>query len=203
MTGDRLSIGLVSRLPGLRQQHLHNYLEQSPLFKRILAGATHGETRLMGNFSFENVQSIGARFACVGDAACFIDPVFSSGVSMAIRRGIETAETLLPALAEGREADPDLMEPMKATMQRAYDTFAGLVYRFYNTKFVDNIIFGAPKDGQFRNGVITVLAGDVFRQDNAFQEMLLKSKRHSIRSSEQTLDPEHDPEHDGEASVAQ
>jgi flavin-dependent dehydrogenase len=199
MTGDRLSIGFVSRVPGLRKQHLHDYLEQSPLFQRLLVGATHGETRLMGNFSFENVQSTGARFACVGDAACFIDPVFSSGVSLAIHRGIETANCLLPALAQGREADPDLMEPMKSTMQRAYDTFAGLVYRFYNTNFVDNIIFGAPKDGQFRDGVISVLAGDVFREDNPFQEMLLRSKRHSIRSS----DPGKDQNQGPGASVSQ
>jgi hypothetical protein len=75
------------------------------------------------------------------------------------------------------------MDPMKEKMKRAYDTFAGLVYRFYNTKFVDNIIFGAPKDGRFRDGVISVLAGDVYREDNPFQEMLLQSKRHSIRTA--------------------
>ena len=181
LPGNRISLGMVSRLPGLRKEHLNRYIESSPLLQRLLAGATPKEIRLMGNFSFENIASTGARFACVGDAACFIDPVFSSGVSLAIQRGIETADLLLPALAEGREDAPELMKSTTTKMQRAYDTFAGLVFRFYNTKFVDNIIFGATPDGQFREGVISVLAGDVFREDNPFQEMLLKSKRHNVR----------------------
>lgn len=183
LTGNRLSAGLVSRKAGLRKRHLDDYMENSPFFQRVLPGAERSETRLTGNFSFENVESIGARYACVGDSACFIDPVFSSGVSLAIFRGIDVGERLITALEAGCEGDPALMQPMTEKMKRAYDTFAGLVYRFYNTKFVDNIIFGAPKDGQFRDGVISVLAGDVFREDNPFQEMLLQSKRHSIRSA--------------------
>lgn len=189
LTGNRFSVGIVSRLPGLRKSHLDAYIETSPLFRRLLEGANRSETRLIGNFSFENVESTGARFACVGDSACFIDPVFSSGISLAIQRGIDTAERLLPALEEGREADPNLMDPMKTKMKRAYDTFAGLVHRFYNTKFIDNIIFGAPKDGQLRDGVISVLAGDVFREDNPFQEMLLQSKRHAIRTAPLPTEP--------------
>ena len=111
LTGNRLSVGLVTRKPGLRKQHLHDYIAESPFFQRVLAGAQHGETRLIGNFSYENIASTGPRYACVGDAACFIDPVFSSGVSLAIVRGIETAERLLPALEAGTEADPELMAP--------------------------------------------------------------------------------------------
>ncbi|MFK7895769.1 MAG: NAD(P)/FAD-dependent oxidoreductase [Myxococcota bacterium] len=182
LTGNRISVGMVSRLSGLRKEHLLKYLDESPLFQRLLAGATPGEPQLIGNFSFENRESFGPRFACVGDAACFIDPVFSSGVSLAIGRGIETAEQLLTALEDGSEARPDLMEPVQAKMQRGYDTFAALVHRFYNTKFIDNIIFGAPKDGDLRPGVISVLAGDVYREDNPFQNMLLQSKRHQVRS---------------------
>lgn len=196
LPGNRISVGIVSRLPGLRKEHLSRYVESSPLLQTLLEGATPKEIQLIGNFSFENVASTGARFACVGDAACFIDPVFSSGVTLAIQRGIETADLLLPALAEGREDAIDLMEPMTTKMQRAYDTFAGLVFRFYNTKFVDNIIFGATPDGQFREGVISVLAGDVFREDNPFQEMLLKSKRHNIRSHSAATSPSTAP--DGE-----
>ena len=183
LTGNRMSVGMVSRLPGLRKEHLHKYLDESPLFKRLTEGATPTETNLMGNFSFENTESFGPRFSCVGDSACFIDPVFSSGVSLAIRRGIETAEHLLVALENQSEADPDLMAPVQEKMSRGYDTFAALVYRFYNTKFVDNIIFGAPKDGDLRPGVISVLAGDVYREDNPFQNMLLESKRHKVRKT--------------------
>ena len=84
---------------------------------------------------------------------------------------------------EGAEGAADLMTPVETEMQRGYDTFAGLVDRFYNTKFVDNMLFNAPEEGRFRAGVISVLAGDVYRDDNPFQDMLLRSRR-SDRASE-------------------
>ena len=90
---------------------------------------------------------------------------------------------LLPALDEQREGDPLLMAPMESETKRAYETFASLVYRFYNTHFIDNMLFGAPEEGRFRAGVISVLAGDVFRDDNPFQDMLLRSRRHAIRTT--------------------
>ncbi|MEZ4280879.1 MAG: NAD(P)/FAD-dependent oxidoreductase [Myxococcota bacterium] len=177
LVGGRLSVGMVKRTPGLRRSDLDAYLGSSPLFGRLLAGAERQQTRMVSNFSFENERASGARFACVGDSACFIDPVFSSGVSLAILRAIEVGRILVPALEEGREGEPDLMTPMETTTKRAYQTFSSLVYRFYNTNFVDNMIFGAPDEGRFRAGVISVLAGDVFRDDNPFQDMLLRSRR--------------------------
>jgi flavin-dependent dehydrogenase len=183
LTNNRLSVGLVSRKPGLRRKWLDDYLETSALFGRLLEGATRGETNLIGNFSFKNTAASGARYCCVGDSACFIDPVFSSGVSLAIIRGLAAAEALVPALASNTEAEPDLMVPIETSMRRGYDTFAALVYRFYNTRFVDNLIFGAPAEGPHRAGVVSVLAGDVFRSDNPFQDMLLESRRHRFRES--------------------
>jgi flavin-dependent dehydrogenase len=139
---------------------------------------------LIGNFSFENTAASGARYSCVGDAASFIDPVFSSGVSLAIHRGLAVAARLIPALEAGDEAEPELMAPVEISMRKGYDTFAALVYRFYNTNFVDNLIFGAPDQGRLRAGVISVLAGDVFRNDNDFQDMLLSSRRHPFRAGD-------------------
>ena len=184
LIGNRLSVGLVSRKAGLRKERLDEYLDQSALFGRLTEGATRHQTALIGNFSFENTLASGSRYTCVGDAACFIDPVFSSGVSLAIFRAIEVAGLLMPALEAGREGERELMKPMETSMKRAYDTFAAMVHRFYNTNFVTNVILGAPKEGPFRAGVISVLAGDVFRHDNPFQEMLLRSRRHQYRQEE-------------------
>jgi hypothetical protein len=154
---------------------------------------------MIGNFSFNNTASSGSRFTCVGDSACFIDPVFSSGVSLAISRGLAIAEPLSAALEAGTEADPGLMKTVEQSMKRGYDTFAALVDRFYNTRFVDHLIFGAPADGPLRAGVTSVLAGDVFRKGNDFQDMLLRARRHRIRSgadlSRQEIDAQRRLEH--------
>lgn len=177
LTGNRLSVGLVSRRKGLRRSDLDAEIARSPLLTSLADGAIRHDTRLATNFSFRNTRASGRRFCCVGDAACFIDPVFSSGVSLAMSRGARVAERLGPALEAGREADPALMAEVEATMERGYDTFASLVDRFYNTRFVDHMIFNAPETGSLRAGVISVLAGDVYREDNPFQDMLLRSRR--------------------------
>ena len=161
----------------MRRERLDEHLNNSPLLQRLIAGATRHDTELIGNFSFRNTASAGSRYTCVGDSACFIDPVFASGVSLATTRGLAVAGQLIAALESGTEADPTLMKPVEESMQRAYDTFAALVYRFYNTRFVDNIIFASPAEGRRRSGIISVLAGDVFGRGNEFQEMLLQSRR--------------------------
>lgn len=186
LTGQRLSVGVVSQRQGLKPEILDDFIEHSPLVQQLVDGAVRGENRMIGNFSFKNTQAFGKRYACIGDAACFIDPVFSSGVSLAIHSAALIAERVGPALQEGSESDPKLMQAIADKLERGYDTFSSLVYRFYNTKFVDNMIFGAPSDGQLRPGVISVLAGDVFRNDNPFQKMLLSSRKgweHTLHAS--------------------
>jgi flavin-dependent dehydrogenase len=172
----RLSVGLVSRQKGLTPGSVLEYVAGSRALGRWTYGAQPSEPRLIGNFSFRNRRPNGSRYACVGDAACFIDPVFSSGVSLAMLGASALVERLVPALVEGREGDPLLCADDTAQNERAYATFASLVYRFYNTHFARNFILGAPAAGALRPAVTSVLAGDVLRTDNPFQDMLLASR---------------------------
>lgn len=172
----RLSVGVVSRKQGLSHGDVREYVASSPLLSRWTRGTRASEPRLIGNFSFRNTTPSGARFACVGDSACFIDPVFSSGVSLAMLSASTLVDRLVPALRAGTEADPELCAASHEEMQRGYATFAALVYRFYNTNFARNFILGAPAAGALRPAVTSVLAGDVLRFDNDFQSMLLHSR---------------------------
>lgn len=177
LPGRRLSVGLVCRGEQTAAEVMAPYIEGSPLIRRWTAGCTRSEVRVERNFSFTNTRPHGPRFACVGDAACFLDPVFSSGVSLAMVGAERVAERLHVALADGREADPALMEPHSAFMDAGYCAFSSMIDRFYNTRFVDHFIFGPQGDGKVYREVVTVLAGDVWRDDNNFQLMLLRSRR--------------------------
>lgn len=172
----RLSVGLVSRKQGLAPEDVLAYVAASPLLSRWTRGARPSQPRLIGNFSFRNTSPHGSRYACVGDSACFIDPVFSSGVSLAMLGASELVDRLAPAIEHGTEADPALCAAGQQQLQRGYATFAALVYRFYNTHFARNFILGAPAAGELRPCVTSVLAGDVLREDNPFQTMLLSSR---------------------------
>ncbi|MEM9457084.1 MAG: NAD(P)/FAD-dependent oxidoreductase [Myxococcota bacterium] len=177
LTGRRLSVGLVCRGDEPAAKVVSRYIDDSPLIQRWTAGSRRSEVRVERNFSFTNTRPHGSRFCCVGDAACFLDPVFSSGVSLAMVGAADMADRLDAALHEGREADPTLMEPHEATMHSGYRTFSSMIDRFYNTRFVEHFIFGPQGDGKVYREVVTVLAGDVWRDDNDFAQMLLRSRR--------------------------
>lgn len=103
--------------------------------------------------------------------------MFSTGVSLGMLDAVVLADTLAPAMQAGAEADPALMAPRAERMQVAYRTFMALVSRFYNTPLVRNVFFDDAPDERLRQGFVSVIAGDVWRDDNPFQALLLKPHR--------------------------
>ncbi len=176
LIGGRLSVGLVKWRGKLDEAALDAALAASPLVQRLTAGARRGPTRTIANWSYKNLRPCGPRWACIGDAAAFLDPVFSSGVSLAMLGAERAVDLLAPALTAGTEADPGLMTPWSVHMQPAYDAFEQLIRRFYHTRMVHHLFFAAEPDPALRRGLISVLAGDVWRRDNPFQAMLEGSR---------------------------
>jgi flavin-dependent dehydrogenase len=177
LAGKRVSVGVVSRKQGISNQLFEDTYAASPMLQRLTVGSHKTDLRIIRNFSYRNTKTRGPRWACLGDAALFLDPVFSSGVSLAMLGGERFADILGPALKEGREADPDLTRPVSEHMAVAYTAFGSLVGAFYQTNIVQHIFFAKEPEPELRKGLISTLAGDVWRDDNAFQRMLLASKR--------------------------
>ncbi len=181
LSNRRISVGFVSHVrafdPSAPSTMLDELLAASPILQRLTQGAQRSETRLARNFSYRNRGATGTRFACIGDAACFLDPVFSSGVSLAMLGAERLADVLDVALREGREGDPSCSTAFSAHMDHAYKSVGALVHSFYNTKLVKNIFFAPNPEPELRSGLISILAGDVWRDDNRFQEMLMRSTR--------------------------
>ncbi len=171
-----LSVGLVTRKRGIAAA-IEEHVANSKLLQRWTAGAHRTDPRPIRNFSYTNTRSYGSRFACVGDAACFLDPVFSSGVALGLVSARQVTHNLLPALAEKREADPSLMAKHFEDLQPGYQAFAGIIDRFYHTNFVRHFFFGDAKEPRLEQEITSILAGDVWRSDNNFQQMLAKAHR--------------------------
>ena len=160
LAGARLSVGIVSREAVGSTELLEAAVAASPLIARLTAGATATEPRIVRNFSYQNVSPYGRRWACVGDAACFLDPVFSSGVSLAMLSAESLADLLSIALREDDEARPDLLAAHSERMQLGYRSFAGLIGRFYDHALVRNLFFADNEGEPYRPGLISVLGGD-------------------------------------------
>jgi flavin-dependent dehydrogenase len=175
LSGNRLSVGVVSRFAVSGPETLEKAEAASPIIQRLVAGATFSEAKIIRNFSFRNAGAFGVRHGCIGDAACFLDPVFSSGVSLAMLGGEALADRLSAALREGREADPALMAGHAERMKIGYRSFATLIYRFYHARLVYNLFFPSVETGPLHAGITSLLGGDFWRDDNPFQQMLLAS----------------------------
>jgi flavin-dependent dehydrogenase len=175
--GRKLSVGLVLRRGSVREAALDEAVARSPVLAELTAGATADVAHSVGNFSYRNAESGGARHACIGDAACFLDPVFSSGVTLAMCGAEKLADLLVPALNEGREADPQVAADLLEAMMPAYRVLGALVHRFYHSRMVNNVFFASRRDAHFRQGMMSTLAGDVWRPDNPFAAALMRSRR--------------------------
>jgi flavin-dependent dehydrogenase len=177
VSGD-LSVGVVKAKGKVEPAVLEAEIAGSPLIQRLVAGARASEIQMIGNYSYRNTTPHGQRFACIGDARAFLDPVFSSGVALAFAGAERLSEILVPALRERREGEPELMQPLREHMNRGYEAFGRFIHRFYNTGLIQNVLLAERHTShEFRSGVISVLAADVWRDDNPFQNMLMRAQR--------------------------
>lgn len=55
-----------------------------------------------------------------------------------------------------------------------------MIDRFYDTRFVEHFILGPQDTGRIHREIVTVLAGDIWREDNDFQSMLRRSRRREL-----------------------
>src|SRR5262245_52945955 len=113
--------------------------------------------RVERDFSYGSRQYAGDRWITVGDAGSFLDPVFSSGVAIAMESALEGARAVERGLARG-----DLSARAFATFDRRqrgrYRAFRRFVVSFYSVAFRDLFFSDDPPQHMFR-AIITVLAG--------------------------------------------
>jgi len=180
LAGRRLSVGAVMRSGVVDEELALRQIAASPLLRRLTAGAQQGLRQRVADYSYACTDTHGPRRAAIGDAAGFLDPVFSSGVTIALTSAANLVDRLLPALAEGREADAELMAPLSRESAVAYRSFHMIAHRFYNSRLLDNVFFAGDPDPELRAGLISILAGDVWREDNRFQKMMLAATRREL-----------------------
>ena len=114
-----------------------------------------------GNYSYQSERMCGDGYLLIGDAWAFIDPVFSSGVHLAMNSAKLGAEVVDGVLTDPSHA-PQLYREFDRTVRRGVNTFSWLIYRM--TSPVIRKLFMAPRNVLgVQSAVISLLAGDVFR----------------------------------------
>ena len=167
--GDVTSIGVVFQKDytlarkGMSPQELfEGAIKEQREIKRILDGATRVRPiDSAGNWSYRCKQYYGDRWVLVGDAAAFIDPLFSTGVLLALMSGKYAAEVIDGALAENDFRASRFADYEKRALGGA-DLFKNMVHEFYAENLRRMLVAGEQNTGM-RAVITSMLAGDVYR----------------------------------------
>ncbi len=143
-------------------EFFHDTIALSPELSRRLADATLVSTpEATGNFSYSCDRTHGDNYLLIGDAYAFIDPVFSSGVMLAMQGGFFAAEAAGICLREPHRAAAALAAFDKR-VRRGPQVFAWFIYRVSHPAM--RSLFMHPRNvARTEEALLSVLAGDIFR----------------------------------------
>jgi flavin-dependent dehydrogenase len=113
-----------------------------------------------GNYSYQCSVMCGSQFILIGDAFAFVDPVFSSGVHLALNSAIRGAE-VVDASLRGSPALHEKRRAFEASVRKGITMYSWFIYRFTQPAFRDLFMFPRNIFG-IENAILSVLAGDVF-----------------------------------------
>ena len=131
-----------------------------PLVERLSGATLVTEAEATGNFSYVSERNHGPNYLMLGDAFAFIDPVFSSGVMLAMNSGFEGAKAIDACLSRPTESAAALAAFDRA-MRHGPEVFSWFIYRITNPTMRD--IFMAPRNiFRVKEALLSVLAGDIF-----------------------------------------
>lgn len=148
-----------------KNKSLEQFLQETielcaPLNVRLKNAQLTSAVEATGNFAYQCDRSHGSNYLLLGDAYSFIDPVFSSGVLLAMQSAFVGAETVDQCLRNPKQAKAALKKFDKA-MKIGPKEFSWFIYRITNPALRD--LFMGPKNVfRVKEAVLSVLAGDVF-----------------------------------------
>jgi len=163
----RTSIGMVlhdheARKVGLPPDQMLAWgISRCPVLRERTAGATVlTETHVLADFSYRCAPFAGPGYFLVGDAATFIDPIFSTGVCLGMMSGAEAGRAIVAIVQKG-EAPGPLRRRYIRFIQQSSGAFFRLVDWYYDHSFRELFLNGEGPL-QVHRAAMSILSGNVF-----------------------------------------
>jgi flavin-dependent dehydrogenase len=161
------SVGMVTwpyymktRAKPVREFFLDTIAMCPALAERLREAELVSEVEATGNFSYACDRTHGPGYLLLGDAYAFIDPVFSSGVMLAMQGAFFAADALAVCLKEPRRAEAALRQ-FDRDMKRGPKEFSWFIFRVTNPIMRD--MFMGPRNVlRVKEALLSVLAGDIY-----------------------------------------
>jgi len=162
------SVGVVCSPEYLRtrktslERFLMDTIEACP---QVATRMTHAkpvtETYAAGNYSYSSKAMYGDQFLLIGDAYAFLDPIFSTGVFLAMETGMQGAEAIDACLKDPANKKTYLSDYARI-IDRGLDRLAWFTYRF-NDRAIQDLFLAPINPLNMRKYIVMLLSGDVFR----------------------------------------
>ncbi len=164
---NKISVGVVAPFDYLfkgRKSHAETYLEEVDnclAVKQRIDGATQATGYFATkDYSYRSKKVAGDGWVLVGDAFGFLDPLYSSGVLLALKSGQLAADTICEGLEKGDVSEAQLGQ-WGTDFNRGVDRMRRLVCEYYDGFSFGNFIRSYPK---LRNTMTDLLIGDLFTE---------------------------------------
>jgi flavin-dependent dehydrogenase len=189
ITDDITSIGVVTQKKNFagskqdRQQFFWKSVESRPmLFDALHRAARVRNFKEEGDYSYAMKQICGDRFILLGDAGRFVDPIFSTGVSIALNSARFAHRDILGAL-ERNDFSRESFATFETTIRRGTKNWYDFISVYYRLNFLFTYFIS---DSRYRLDVLKLLQGDVYDEE---QPPVLEKMRKMVSDVEQN--PKH------------
>jgi 1H-pyrrole-2-carbonyl-[peptidyl-carrier protein] chlorinase len=151
------------------QRYFDTYVQSNTGLARAMAGAVRvNDFKTEGDYSYILDKFCGNGYLMIGDAARFVDPIFSSGVSVAMHSARFAAETIRSALEAGDVSEAAL-KPYERTLRGGVEIW----YEFIRLYYKLLPLFTLFIQSKYRVEILRLLQGEVFnRQDVAVLDVM-------------------------------
>ena len=167
----RSSIGVVARdeffaaLPADLPTRIRMLIGQEPGLATLLANADYDTpVREISGYAADVTHLWGPGFALLGNAGEFLDPVFSSGVTIAMKSAFLATRVLHEQLS-GKQVDWD--RDYALPLRRGIDTFRAFVDAWYDGRFQD-VVFFERQQNDVKRMIASILAGYAWDENNPY-----------------------------------
>ncbi|MGN8199226.1 NAD(P)/FAD-dependent oxidoreductase [Salinisphaera sp. RV14] len=167
----RASVGMIGPPEWLQAadgppvERLRHYLAQEPRLARLLAQAEFdsrvGQTE---NYAYDIAALHGRDYALLGNAAGFVDPIFSSGVTIALESALRAVEPIDDQL---RGAAPDWQTRFEGPIRDGQRVFTRFIAAWYRGA-LKHVLFNPAPDPAIRTMLSSILAGYVWDTNNPY-----------------------------------
>lgn len=141
---------MASKIQGDPEEALRSLIGECPMIdeylrdaKRVTEGE-YGQLRVRKDYSYHHTKMWRPGMVLIGDAACFVDPVFSSGVHLATYSALLAARSINSVLA-GMVDEQTAFREFEMRYRREYGVFYEFLMSFYDLHSCENSYFWSAK----------------------------------------------------------